>query len=113
MERKFDSMKQVAIFVTFAGFSRKMTDITDSVSFGRFPVRPLSSTVGYQVTGEVAKKLHDKRNPMLLHLNVDGAGIMFFRTIIQFYNLNGSTIVRAKKTCHNICQANICLPKWS
>lgn len=65
MERKFDSMKQVAIFVTFAGFSRKMTDITGSVSFGRFPVRPLWSPVGYLVTGEVAKKLHDKRNPML------------------------------------------------
>ena len=93
---------------------RKMMDITDNVSIGRCLHGPLGSSAAYMVTREGAKKLLEKLTPMSLPYDValerGWSGYKAFSTnknIVKFCGVNGSTIVKGRKTYHNMR-----LPKW-
>lgn len=92
----------------------KYMDVTNNVSIGRFLHGPLGSSAAYMVTREGAKKLVSKLTPMSLPYDValerGWTGYQAFstnRNIVKFCGVNGSTIVKGRKTYQNMR-----LPKW-
>ncbi|CAM1640637.1 hypothetical protein [Bartonella apihabitans] len=93
---------------------RKMMDITDEVSIGRYLHGPLGSSAAYMVTRAGAKKLLDKLTPMRLPYDValerGWSGYKAFSTnknIVKFFHIDHSTIVEGRKSYHKMQ-----LPKW-